>query len=306
VDKDEYVRRSLSKIRHKPWELYVISRLIHGLDDPDIEFVPQQLIRLGDGRRALTDLYFPQFDLHLEVNEGYHLGHDQAEADAKRTSNIVFATDHEIHTIEVATRNIADGSIENIALSEVNIRVGQLVEDLQRRKQDAIDSGTFRPWDLEQRYNPNRYIAQGSISRFDIVAVRHQRDALRCFGYPFEGGHYYRGYWSVPGRDLLGVWFPRLYKHDSWDNELVDEGQRILERPLTDRGIQRMAELLIQEAEHANRVVFAKYKDPLGYDTYRYVGTFVIDLNYSTPQQVTFNLLRDVEVLQLPRANDQT
>ena len=84
VDKGEYVRRSLSKMRQKPWELYVISRIVHRLNDPDIEFVPQQLVRLESGRRALTDLYFPQFDLHFEVNEGHHFEQAQTEADEAR------------------------------------------------------------------------------------------------------------------------------------------------------------------------------------------------------------------------------
>lgn len=297
LDKDDYIRRSLAKISRKPWELYVISRLIHRLDDPDIEFVPQQLVRLRDDRRALTDLYFPQFDLHLEVNEGHHLGHNQAEADARRETDIVLVTDHEIHTIDVATRTGAEAAPENVPLNVVNARIGELIQILERRKRDAIDRGTFTPWDFAGRYDPRRYIATGSISRYGGVVVRHQRDALRCFGYGFDLGHFQGGYWNVPGRERLAIWFPRLYEHDGWNNELVDEGRRIVERPQTDRGVQRMSELLNQDAGHANRVVFAKYKDPLGHNIFRYVGTFEINLEVSAPEQVTFNLLRDVEDL---------
>ena len=34
MTKDDHTLRSLSKIKHKQWELYVISRIIHRLDDP--------------------------------------------------------------------------------------------------------------------------------------------------------------------------------------------------------------------------------------------------------------------------------
>ena len=70
ISKQDYIYRSLKKVSHKGWETFVISRIIHGLDDDDIEFVTQQLVRLSDESRALTDLYFPQFDLHVEVDEG--------------------------------------------------------------------------------------------------------------------------------------------------------------------------------------------------------------------------------------------
>ncbi|MGB0960310.1 MAG: AbaSI family restriction endonuclease [Halocynthiibacter sp.] len=65
VTKDEFILRSLSKIQHKQWELFVVSRIINGLvmDDGDVEFVCQQLIRRSKERYALTDLYFPQFGI---------------------------------------------------------------------------------------------------------------------------------------------------------------------------------------------------------------------------------------------------
>ena len=43
--KDDYILRSLSKISHKKWELFIVSRIIHNVDDPEIEFSCQQAIR---------------------------------------------------------------------------------------------------------------------------------------------------------------------------------------------------------------------------------------------------------------------
>ena len=45
ISKDDYILRSFSKIKHKSWELYVITRIVHLLDDPDLEFICQQLIK---------------------------------------------------------------------------------------------------------------------------------------------------------------------------------------------------------------------------------------------------------------------
>ncbi len=42
--KETYVTRNFQKISSKRWELYVITRVIHLLNDPDIEYLGQQYI----------------------------------------------------------------------------------------------------------------------------------------------------------------------------------------------------------------------------------------------------------------------
>ena len=44
ITKDEYLLRNFSKIRHKKWELFVITRILHNLNDSNIEYVCQQYI----------------------------------------------------------------------------------------------------------------------------------------------------------------------------------------------------------------------------------------------------------------------
>ena len=65
--KDDYILRSFSKIKHKSWELYVITRIVHLLDDPEIEFICQQLIKTSGGRRYFADLCFPSLNIYIEI-----------------------------------------------------------------------------------------------------------------------------------------------------------------------------------------------------------------------------------------------
>ena len=44
ITKDEYLLRNFSKISHKKWELYIVTRVLHLLDDPNVEYVCQQYI----------------------------------------------------------------------------------------------------------------------------------------------------------------------------------------------------------------------------------------------------------------------
>ena len=70
--KDQYILRNFSKIQHKQWELYIITRIVHNLNDPEIEFVCQQLIKTKDGKRYLADLCFPSLKLYYEIDEAHH------------------------------------------------------------------------------------------------------------------------------------------------------------------------------------------------------------------------------------------
>jgi very-short-patch-repair endonuclease len=100
MDKKEYIIRQLNRAKNKKYELYVITRIIHLLDDNNIKFVTQQYVSRPEGR-ALTDLYFPQFGLHIEVNESHHLDPKNIELDKIREADIINATGHEILEIDV-------------------------------------------------------------------------------------------------------------------------------------------------------------------------------------------------------------
>ena len=72
ITKDEYLLKNFSKIKHKKWELFVITRILHLIRDPDIEYVCQQYINVKGNRHYLTDLCFPTLKLYYEIDEGQH------------------------------------------------------------------------------------------------------------------------------------------------------------------------------------------------------------------------------------------
>ena len=68
INRDEYIVDGLSKIKHKRWELYVISRIMNQLDS-DIGFSFQQLVKTKQGKYFYADLWFSNLNMYLEVNE---------------------------------------------------------------------------------------------------------------------------------------------------------------------------------------------------------------------------------------------
>ena len=114
MSKNQYILRSLSKISHKPWEHYVINRIFHRLNDPEIEFVCQQCVRKEDGKFYLADLYFPQFDLYLEIDEAHHDSDNAKIDDAKRRFDIAEAAQLEEARISTSGRSMeyVDAEVE--------------------------------------------------------------------------------------------------------------------------------------------------------------------------------------------------
>jgi hypothetical protein len=299
TSKTNFVLKSLRKISHKDWELFVISRIIHKLDDPEIEFVTQQLVRLPNGKRALTDLYFPQFGVHLEVDEGHHfrkntkddLGFAYVPDDEMREQDIVQITAHEIRRIRVC--DFADNQRTDRDYFEVAALVDEFVDFIRSEKQAQLAKGVFEPWDFDARYDPQRIIEKGSMCIADNVLFRRQVDALRCFG--FTKSTLRQGVWTVPDGSGDKVWFPRLYRHDKWLNELSDGGTRISERAMDDDGRASIQDQRRDYEKNPNRrlIVFAKGKDALGGNLLLYVGVFKPDLHNSTDEVLQFTLVQD-------------
>jgi hypothetical protein len=63
----------------------------------DIKFVTQQYVKRPEGI-ALTDLYFPQLKIHVEIDEGQHFLKDGTRVlqDKIREADIINATGHVI------------------------------------------------------------------------------------------------------------------------------------------------------------------------------------------------------------------
>ena len=68
----EYMERLFAKISKKKTESYVISRIWHQLNDDRVKFVVQQYIRRTHDKYALADLYLPQLNILIEINEPFH------------------------------------------------------------------------------------------------------------------------------------------------------------------------------------------------------------------------------------------
>ena len=73
MDKKEYIANQLKRTFNKKYENYCITRIYHLLKRNDVQIITQQMFkRKEDGKIALADLYFPQINLSIEIDEPHH------------------------------------------------------------------------------------------------------------------------------------------------------------------------------------------------------------------------------------------
>ena len=283
LNKKDFILKSFGKISNKKEELYVITRIFHLLDDLEIEFVFQQKVRKANGKIYLVDLFFPQFELYLEVNESYHLNDSQKLFDKLRMEQIWEITGWERHVISTEA-----------SLSEINHSIQKFVSVLKAKKHNLIDSNEFKQWTASSSEKINQILERGYLSAKLNDHLPKQADVTRLFGANHE--EWFKG--SYPYRkpfDFIPkmVWFPKLYKHSTWTNQLSVDGKKIIEKYSNGKEIDG------KRTDEVSNIVFGHYKDPVGDTTYRYMGEFIYSSSESSKYRNVYNLVSEKTDLSL-------
>ena len=261
MDTKEYVIAQLSRTKNKKYEAYVIHRIISKLDDFTIKFVTQQYVsRKGKGW-YLTDLYFPQIKLHVEIDESHHL--TNLDVDKARERDIVNVTGnhHLIKRIDVATSN----------LSEINNRIDKVVLCIQSMR--AKCEG-FVEWNYETEYSVESYVEMGEIDATKDIALRTIAEVCNCFGHNYKG--WQRGGASHPEPCTI-LWFPKLYENGEWDNKISDDEEKITEKNKDPGKAADHVQKHLEEEYEKRRVVFARVIGSLGDIMYRFRGVYKLN-----------------------------
>ena len=274
--KDIYIRESLRKIgRQQKWEVYVITRIIHLLNDDNLEFSCQQYVKDKDkDNYYYTDLCFPSLGLYIEVNEEQH-GDNQIE-DKERQEAIQNSTSWKELNIDVYRYEYQDNikTMVSKSLEDVNKIIENIVEEIKKRKSELESRGKKIIWDYNAKYDPKRYIEKGSINPENNISFRYQREAAMLFGY-IKKGNISQGSWHIKGTNET-VWFPKLYKNLNkrgaeeweWINK-IDSKLEEITMQLKINGVSVETPELLQRA-----IVFAHQKNRLGEVVYRFMGVF--------------------------------
>ena len=154
----EYMERLFAKIGKKKTESYVISRIWHQLDDDRVKFVVQQYIRRTQDKYALADLYLPQLNIFIEINEPFHK--NNVEVDKIRNEEILNVTNSKPIVID------CDNDIQ-----EIHRQVADVVKLIKQRISELGDN--FKPWDdastLTVEYHRNKGLPRRKLRKCSVL-----------------------------------------------------------------------------------------------------------------------------------------
>lgn len=262
MTKDEFILRQLSRTKRKKYEQYVVTKIIHLIDNHDVKFITQQYVTRPSGR-ALTDLYFPQLGLHVEVDEAHHLSNK--EADSMREADIVEATGHKFLRVDAA-----------LSLEAIDKQIVEIVNEIKSQ----LTRKNIEPWDLEYEMSTEKYLGLGYVDADEDVAFKTIKDACNCFGHKYKG--YQKAVAVFPEENTI-LWFPKAYPNSGWNNAISDDHEVITERSVDEDIAREHIEKHINPkfGKETRRVVFARVKGSLGDVLYRFRGVYELNLKKS-------------------------
>ena len=265
------------KFTRKSQEAYVISRIWHRLDCDDVEMITQQYVKRPGGGYALTDAYFPQFNVHIEVQEDAHQNH--VEADKARKQDIVEVTRDNVILIWPG-----DSQDDEASLQKLHQQIDEVVTTFRNRRAEMIADGTWKPWDDPgYEFSIERWRREGEVSLSKGGALSTSVEVCNVFGHDREG--WYRGRSSNRVDPSTFLWFPKLYKNGDWNNELLDNGTLIREQYIGTDPEQKKGHLEKTDDGGLDRVTFAHVTSPLGVTLYRFVGVFRMEVDRCEPRK---------------------
>lgn len=257
-EKLDYIARNFSRVEKKKYEHYVLTRIWHLLNDLSIKFVTQQYVKRPNGNYALTDIFFPQLKIHIEIDEGHHK--KQIVEDKIREKDIINITNHKILRIDV-TKDI----------SEINNRIDEIIKELKKTKSEIKD---FKSWDINAEHSPKTYIKRGEIDIKDDVAFYRIVDAVNCFGHNYKV--FQRAGAKHPYHKDTLLWFPKLYPNEEWINTISNDENTITEKPVNPEKIKSHVDYN-SNSPMKYRIVFARVIDALGKIMYRFKGKYELN-----------------------------
>lgn len=274
----DYIARLFKKIAHKRFESYAIQRIWNKLSDDQVHFVTQQYFQRKDGRFALADLYFPQLNIIVEIDEAQHNIVDNKILDSIRSKEITAISGAQILRIPICKdpKDIKPNDGDKYTLSDVNKMIDDVVSIIKDTVEKKKSDGDFQEWNGDF-LSPEYHKIKGYFSAYEFDYVKNIDDAAAIFETKVKHKGFLRaGGFDIPGEKNTIVWCPAAI-NEFWSNTLSSDRMFIREAKIkaTSKERQKIKEKALSNKE--KRVTFFKEKDFLGFNFYRFVGVFEID-----------------------------
>lgn len=262
MNKLEYLIKTFSRTKRKDYENYILNAIWQKIDYLNIRPVTQQYVKGDNNEYYLIDLYFPQINVGIEVDEAFHK--KSTESDIKREL-----------TIEEKLSSIREDSLFELKRIDATLPLRNLTERIETVSADIkekIVDKKITEWDtdvpIKERIKKNGYISVDDFYRFRVIT-----DVANQLFFKNYKGYQQASFVVTIVDEHTQVWFPTIStkakkEHSQWLNYLNEDWSVIIEENIREDG------KTVDHEVGDLRVVFARIKDNFGKFSYRYIGNF--------------------------------
>lgn len=307
-----YLLQRLHEQSHKQRESFVINFILMNLLSDgytDVNPVLQQPIKQdhSSGKREAIDLYFPQINLGIEIDEDQHFNDENRIEDKKRTRRIK----DKLNPVDIGSSSYTEKRInvqKSRSLNDVITESRQVVQLVEFMINNARRNDNYEPWltmeERQEKFNKRPVYRPGMN-----IMWRTHKLATKSFvnaGWKFALGQ--SGLANIYSDEtktqkIASFWFPIIKTKEeaikdksSWFNEIKADRREIIEYYIGDK-------VDIYEPDLLPRITFKK-----GYDYYtnyhgnQYLGVYKYDPSKSTLKERHYVLEKDKSVINLIEA----
>ena len=259
------------RTKGKKYENFIVNAIYTKVDNPDLMPVTQQYVRNPKDSRKyyLLDLYFPQINFGVEIDEGQHMSDECQVLDKARTEAIKSAIGYEEARISIVDKKTG----QKRSYPEISKDIDLIV---LRIKQKIDDLGGVK-WVTNEEKKRSLGIIKNGPGIFDIkqdVTYRSITEIYNicggCRGTGKDAKSLQKGFYKLNNQYYL--WVPTLTIEDNasdakYNNYLSEDGTVITEINNNPKGWDNYP-------GDRNRVVFMRMKDMYGRSCIRFIGIF--------------------------------
>lgn len=260
MDKMEYLKKTFARTTGKNFENYVINQIWAKVEEYGLYPVTQQYVKRENGY-ALLDLYFPQINFAIEVDE---YKHEKNKLLDKIRMDEIFSSIEGIRSERIKEGNYI----------EVNEQINNVVKKIIKKSESLGKLKWDENWQKEEYEKTFKNIKKRKkLLCSDLIGFKRIQITNDIFNMGLTEGFlkYGKSYFELSQNERL--WFPHLTPNPKWKNHVSDDWTIIYEENLENK----VEYQVLDNKEHnknIKRYTFAKYKNAFGEISYRFIGVF--------------------------------
>lgn len=280
MEKLEHLALMLNRrTKGKKYENFVINSIYTKISNPDLIPITQQYVKnpnysnTNRKKYYLLDLYFPQLEYGIEVDESHHLAEDNILLDEIRAEDVLSAIQCEEGRIAIFN---SDGTPKTY--DEVNAQICEQVNYIKKlislkEKKD----GKCISWENNEQRKKN-VIEKGIFSITDDVDYEGVTEIYNLLGHNVEN----LGRCFVKLNSSYKLWVPYLAiklddgtvkTKNGWENTLSEDKSTIYEI-VGDMEKCDTKNIPDGDWHDTNRVIFMHIRDSFGMDRVKFLGVY--------------------------------